>query len=134
MNTSALYSSTDTLSSLNIYSPDTFKTILIKNLPKSASQVVTTTNTLRRCWGFALALIGFLFYCARIAFNLILILYLKLTSDKASSVLSLDLNVFLLEFVACVLGIGMFLRIMRNPMLTLMESNLKVILVFIFIS
>lgn len=132
--TSELYISTESLSS---NPPDTtavLQTIAIKNLPAIAPKVVTKTNTLRRCCGFTLALIGFLFYCARITSNFILIAYLKLLSENKGYTDSVsvpaqtnfDLKLFILEFVACNLGIGMFFRILRNPKLTLEESNFKV--------
>lgn len=103
-------------------SSDSLKKIPLKNLPTSVPQVVTTTNTLRRCCGFSLALAGFLFYCARILFNVIWIVCMKLKFKDTSA----SSTVLILEMVACVIGIGQFLRIMRKPKLTLKESNFKV--------
>lgn len=85
------------------------------------AQVITTTKTLRRFCGFVLALSGFLFYCFR-AIGLIAWLGIKhYRADGSDS--GSDLLVGGLEFVACGLGIGLFIRIMKYPRLTLESHN-----------
>jgi hypothetical protein len=126
-NPSELFISSNDLSNASSSpSATTPKMIPLKILPTSVPQVVTTTKTLRRCCGFSLAIVGFLFYCLRAMVALwLIVLYLFFTgrSKEDSSWSSMAL---LLEAAACSIGIAKFLSIMRNPKLTLRYSNAKV--------
>lgn len=126
---SDLYISADSLSppsikiedlSLNASSvrSDSIKTITWNNLPTFSPQVITTTKTLRRFFGFILALIGFTFYFLRM---IVLIFWICFNIKRKI------LAVSGLEGLACGLGIGLFHRIMKYPYLTLESNNFKVI-------
>lgn len=102
--------------------PSNNPVIPLKVLPLTVPQVITTTKTLRRFCGFALALCGFIFYCIR-ATGLIVWLGVKYYKGRGDGSLA---AVGGLEALACGLGIGMFFRIMKYPHLTLESKNIKV--------
>lgn len=100
-------------------------TIPIKILSTAVPQVITTTKTLRRCCGFSLALIGFVFYCLRAFVLLWWMLYRLFGSATESKTQDNTIFVFLESF-ACSVGIFQFLSIMKTPKLTLKDTNFKV--------
>lgn len=121
---SELFISSHELSSANIPdAPDTPppKIIPLNILPTTVPQVITTSKTLRRCCGFFLAMFGFIFYCLRAVLTLWWIAKYLLSEKNSQYSIAL-----LLEAAACSTGITKFLRIMKNPKLTLKESNFKV--------
>ena len=95
--------------------------IPLRILPSTAPQVITTTKTLRRFCGFVLALLGFIFYCLRV---IVLIAWLGI--NYYYDTINDDWLIAGLEAIACVLGIGMFFRIIKYPYLTLESHNFKV--------
>lgn len=100
-------------------------TIPIKILSTAVPQVITTTKTLRRCCGFALALIGSVFYCLRAVVVLWRII-LRLFASGNRQYSPEDYKFLLLESLACSAGIFMFVRIMKTPKLTLKDNNFRV--------
>lgn len=97
-----------------------FKTIPVKIKPTSVPQIVTTTKTLRRFCGFSVAAACGLFYCLRIIFAFI---WLGCNNFKANEE---DSKLLAIEFLAGLIGIILFFRLMKYPQITLKESNFEV--------
>ena len=114
------------------FSPSSFSGI--QKSAVSAAKVMTTTKTLRRVCGFALALVGFVFFCLRsLVASWFLVSFFLLTDQSRSSSNISYISALALETVTCTVGFLQFWWIVSEPTFTLKDSNFRVIPLFLFL-